>query len=462
MRRRTSQLAILSSAVGIFLATIVGAEPSSDLNSLWGAKAQATSLERCLSLADRNFPKIQEARAKRFQKAAQVDQARYAPFSEFSVTGGLALAPTVRGTSQYSLNTDKALTNSMGLGWQLGVDGALPLYSFGKMTHAIEAAEAATRLGEHEIDKERNEVRLNVRRAFYGVQLARDALSLVREAATRIDTQIEKMTKEVAEGEGDDIQLLRIRVFRSDLTVKESEATKQETVALSSLRFLTGGGEGLEVPNEPLQPIEHTVGTLTEYLSTAQRHRPELGMAQAGVLARQAGLKLEKSRLFPDLGLGLSARWTYAPEVTDQTNPFVRDNGNYLAFAVGVMARYKLDFMTQSARISQAKSQLDEVMATQQWARGGVAQQVRDAYAEVEDARRRLTALSEAAQLAKQWMLKVQQGIEVGTMDDEDIVIPAREYATKRFGEMMATYEYNIALAKLAQTTGDEHTLGKR
>jgi outer membrane protein TolC len=113
------------------------------------------------------------------------------------VTGGVAIAPTVRGTSLYSYNTDKALTNSMGLGWQVGVDGALPLYTFGKMTHAIEAAEAATRVGDHEIDKERNEVRLNVRRAFYGVQLARDALGLVKEAASQIDAQIEKMTKEV-------------------------------------------------------------------------------------------------------------------------------------------------------------------------------------------------------------------------------------------------------------------------
>lgn len=425
-------------------------------------RSEAVSLERCLSLADRNFPKIQEARARLAQKEAQVNQARFAPFSEFTVTGGMALAPSVRGTSQYSLNTDKAITSNMGLAWEIGVDGALPIYTFGKMTHAVEAAQAAGRVGEHEVDKERNEVRLNVRRAFYGVQLARDALDLVNEATRQIDAQVKKMQEQVDAGEGDDLQLLRIRVFRADLTVRESEARKQEKVALSGLRFLTGLGAALDVPNEPLKAIEHALMAESEYERLAERNRPELAMARAGVVARQASLRLEQAKLFPDLGVGMNARWRYAPEVTDQTNPFVRDPGNYLAFGVALSVRYKLDFLPQAARISQAKAQLDEVLATQRFARGGILQQVKDAYAEVEDTRRRLDALSEAARLAKQWMLKVQQGIEVGTMEDEDIVLPAREYATKRFGEMMATYEYNVALAKLAQATADERMLAAR
>lgn len=452
---RCSQVVV---AVGL---GVIGTVPPGTLAAQVGngMQEQVQSLEHCLRMAERNFPKIREARAKLAQKEAQVTQVRFAPFSEFTLTGGLALAPSVRGTPQYSYNTDKAITSNMGLGWEVGVDGALPLYTFGKISHAIDAAEAAGRVGEHEVDKERNEVRLNVRRAFYGVQLARDALNLVREATGYIDAQVQKMQGQVAAGEGDELQLLRIRVFRADLTVRESEARKQERVALSGLRFLTGAGERLDVPNEPLLRIEHQLLAESDYISAAERHRPELAMARAGVSARRASLKLEKSKLFPDLGLGLNARWRYAPEVTDQTNPFVRDPGNYLAFSVGLVVRYKLDFLPQAARISQAKSQLDEVLATQQWALGGVAQQVRDAYAEVEDTHRRLTAMTEAAKLAKQWMLKVQQAIEVGTMEDEDIVIPAREFAAKRFGEMMATYEYNLALAKLSLATGDESVL---
>jgi hypothetical protein len=50
--------------------------------------------------------------------------------------------------------------------------------------------------------------------------------------------------------------------------------------------------------------------------------------------------------------------------------------------------------------------------------------------------------------------VKVQQGIDVGTFEDQDIVDPAKEYALRRFAQMSATLDYNVALAKLALATG--------
>jgi hypothetical protein len=50
----------------------------------------------------------------------------------------------------------------------------------------------------------------------------------------------------------------------------------------------------------------------------------------------------------------------------------------------------------------------------------------------------------------------VQQGIDVGTNDEEDIVDPAKEWALKRFAVMSATFDYNVAVGKLAQVTGWE------
>lgn len=41
-------------------------------------------------------------------------------------------------------------------------------------------------------------------------------------------------------------------------------------------------------------------------------------------------------------------------------------------------------------------------------------------------------------------------------MDDKDLVDPAREYATRRFGRMQAIYDYNIAVGRLAVVTGWE------
>ena len=115
---------------------------------------------------------------------------------------------------------------------------------------------------------------------------------------------------------------------------------------------------------------------------------------------------------------------------------------------------WDLDFVPQVARVAKAQAELEEMRATERYALGGVAVEVETAFAEAEDAERRLDAYSRPAGYAKQWLIKVQQGIDVGTMDDEDIVDPAKEWALRRFSQMSATFDYNIAVAKLGLATG--------
>jgi len=415
-------------------------------------RVPGVSLRRCLELAERNYPKIHEARAKLAAKRAQLDQAHYAPYSDFTVTGGLGIAPDVRGTSVYSPDTDVPLKSDMGAAWQVGIEGLIPLWTFGKITNLWDAAEAQVKVGEHELQKEKNQLRFDVRRAYYGVRLARDALALVKDGIRRLDKYIPDLERKVAAGEGDDIELLKLRMNRAELEARESEARKQEAIALSGLRFLTGVRD-LVVPDLPLARARHRLGPLNHYLSAAKLYRPEVNMAKAGILAREAQLRLERARYLPDIGLGLSARWSSAPSVTDQTNPFIRDP-NYLTYGAGLVLRYKLDFLPQSTRVAQAEAQLEEVRASERFALGGVGWEVEQAFREAEDATRRLEAYTRATSYARQWLVKVQQGIEVGTFEDEDIVDPAKEYALKRFSQMSALFDYNVALAKLAQVTG--------
>lgn len=410
-------------------------------------------LRRCLELTEANFPKIAEARSRLDNKSAQERQAIYAPFSEFTATAGVAMAPTLRGQPTFSPNTDVTLSSSMALAWQTSVEGVLPLYTFGKLTHARSAAAAQTKTGEFEVRKEINEARLMVRKAFYAVQLARDALALIHDAAGLIDGYLQKMAS-ADEGDVDEINLLRLRGQRADLDARAADARKQEASAMAGLRFLTGLNEPFDIPNEPLRPVTYSLGPLSQYLAAAKLFRPEINMAAAGVTARRELLRLERARYLPDLGLALGAKWSYAPEVTDQTNPFVRDGANFLYYSLGVVLRYKLDFLPQSARVDQAAAQLHEMEATERFALGGVGQQVEEAYAEVTNTRDKLDATARSARYAQQWLIRVQQGIEVGTMDEEDLVLPAKEYALQKFAQMTATFEFNIAYAKLAQSTG--------
>lgn len=427
----------------------VGVEVGRDLQ-----RPRTLTLRECLRMAERNYPKIQEARAKLDQKEAELWEAYTAPYSEFTLKSGVGVAPTVRGTPVYSPASDASLTSSMAMAWQVGVEGLIPLWTFGKISNLWAAAEANLAVGEHEVKKAKNQVALSVRQAYYGIQLARDSLVLIDEAARRIDKYAGRLEDRVRSGEGDEIELLKLKMYREELTARKSEVEYKQRMAHAGLKFLTGAKHEVSVPDAPLKRARHRLGPLAHYLSAARLFRPEVNMARAGVLARSAQLDLARSQYFPDVGLGLSYRWARAEEVTDQRNPFASDPGNYTSYGFGLVMRWKLDFLPKVARVAKAQAELEEMRATERYALGGVAVEVETAFAEAQHAERRLDAYSRAVGYAKQWLIKVQQGIDVGVMDDEDIVDPAKEWALKRFSQMSATFDYNIAVAKLGLATG--------
>ncbi len=417
------------------------------------ARSGIYSLRRILELADSNHPNIAQARAKVLMARAQLDEARYAPFSQWKMTGGVSLAPTVRGNNVFSPNTDVSLTSSLGVAWRATLDGVVPLWTFGKITNLWDAAEANIKVNQASLEVDRDAVRLDVRKAYFGLQLARDSQLLLRDARTQLDKAQKRMEESVQREEGDPIELLKLQTYSAELEVREAEVERYLTIALAGLRFYSGV-PNLEIADAPIQPPRHPLGHVTRYLAAARLYRPEIAMARAGVAAREAQVHLARAQLFPDIGIGLSAGLSAAPEVANQINPYVSDPGNYFHYGAALVFQWKLDVLPQAARIRQAEAQLEEVRSQQRFALGGVGADVETAYAEVVDWKKRLEAYTKAASYAKKWLITVQQGIDVGTAEDKDLLEPARAWATQRYNQLNATMELDMAMSRLAKATG--------
>jgi outer membrane protein TolC len=383
----------------------------------------------------------------------QLDEARFTPFSQFAVIGGLGIAPTIRGNDLYSPNTEVSLSSSMGVAWRIGIEGVVPLWTFGKMTNLWHAAEAQIQVGEGDVAKQKNQIKMDVRRAYFGLQLSRDAGGLLAEAADALDKGLEHLDSEVKAGNADEIDLYKLRTFRYEIEGRKAEARRYEGIALSSLRFLTGEGEGFDIVREPLRVAKRQLGPVAQYLQAARVNRPEVNMLRAGLIAREAQVALARSKYFPDLGLGLSATWARAPLVTDQLNPFVRDDANYLRYGAALVLRWQVDFLPNAARVEQAKAQVEELRETERYALGGIGVEVETAYAQLLDAQAREQAYGAAQRTARQWVIAIQQGIDVGTKEDADLVDAAKQWAQQRYNHLTAVMDVNLAWSSLSLAT---------
>jgi len=404
-------------------------------------RAHAYTLAECLALADRNFPNLWAARARLAYAHAQLDEAKWVPFWNWNASSNLAVLGPIGGTPTYTATGQTAryftLSNGLEPWWTVDVSGTIPLYTFGKITAARQAAEANVRLNEWDLEKWRQLARMDVRRAYFGAMLARDARYILRDVMDKIDGGIS------------------LEFYKDTIQARAGDPDKGERYAMAALRFYTGVQTSFDVPDEPLKRPDVSFAPLIRYLAAARIFRPEVNMARAGMSARQAQVDLARAGLFPDIGAGFGASYSIAPSAVPQYgNIWASDPFNHFGAGAGLGLRWSLDFLPKAARINEAEAQLEEARALERFALGGIAVEVENAYGTAVEAENRERSWNAAEHKAKQWIVTVQDQIDLGTKSDRDMMFPLRNYIDARVNHEQALMDLNVALSDLARASG--------
>lgn len=423
-------------------------------------RPRAYTLPECLALAERNHPNLWAAKARLAAVHAQLDEAKWTPYSFWSANAAGGLLPPLGGTPFYNATPFTVLNASPGDGWQpflqFNIRGTIPLYTFGKITNIADAARAQVRFNEWDLEKSRQQVRMDVRRAYYGLMLARDAKYIGGDVLSRLDRGLDSLNKKLRANDTtvEEVDKLRLEVYRDEIVARLAEAKRGETFATAALRFLTGVQTAFDIPDEPLSRPVTRLGPVVRYLTAARVFRPDVNLARAGVAGRKAFLEYRRSELFPNLGLGLGASYSVAPSAVQQTTAWIGDPFNRFGFFAGLGVEWGLDILPKQARIAFAESQLEEARALERLALGGVAVEVENAHATAVESSTREEIWERAEHRAKRWISMVQDAMDLGTKDERALIEPLRAFVFARANHVQALMDYNIALSDLARVTG--------
>jgi multidrug efflux system outer membrane protein len=438
----------------------VRASADDELHAPATIRAHQYSLEECLAFADRNFPNLWAARARLALAHAQLEEARWTPWFQWSAQSTFGVAPPLSGSVLYpqttlfsrNINDLRDLTPFFGF----GVSGVVPLVTFGKIDSALGAAEANVRVSEWDMEKWRQQMRLDVRRAYYGLQLARDVRDIIDDAKQRLGKGIQAIKEKIAKGDPNvgDVDRLRLETYRDEITAQALQAPKGEAYALAALRFMTGVQTGFDVPDEPLKIPNRPLVSVAQYLEAARVLRPDVNMARAGLVARRRLVENSRARLYPDIGLGLGADFLSTPSATPQNNLYASDPFNHFYYYFGFGVRWSLDLLPQAARSQQAEAQFEETRALERLALGNAMLEVEKAYADAVEAKTREETWDRAEHETKQWISIVQDHIDLGTWDERTLMEPLKAYGNARVQHLYALMDYNVAMSALAQASG--------
>lgn len=424
--------------------------------------APRLSLNECIASAERSYPGIRAAGHKIRAAEAQLDEAWAAPFFPINGTGLFSIAPTARGNPTFSPDAfgQNPFSNETGYIARVTAETGVPIspWSWWRLGRVRDAARAGIRVSEQELIKARIELRANVRRAYWGLQFARDSLYLL-ERATGYIRDAERYASEGDHDGGAETltnDMRQIRVYRAEIRARRSEATRGERVARMTLGLLTGVGDEIDIPDLPLCRYESALRARSVYLARARLNRPEVEMLRQGVAARRAAVDIQRGAFLPDIALALTAAWSAAPTIADQPNPFASGNSNFGWWGGAIVMRWNLEPVTNMFRVRRLSEELLMTEEQQRLALGGIALEVTDAYERARDAVEREDAWGESEAAAEEWLSAVMQEYQSGSGELQQVIAPLRQFLTARFSHIQAIFDLNVALLNLDVTTGQE------
>ncbi|MDQ3036356.1 MAG: TolC family protein, partial [Myxococcota bacterium] len=411
-------------------------------------------LGKLLRAAERGYPGVRAADARIRAARAQLDEAWVTPYFQSWITAGFTLAPEARGSPIFSPDAQVPLSNP----WQpvlgFNFEGAIPLWTFGKLGAAREAARAGIRAAESDRSRVRAQLLFDVRRAYFALQLALDLQQMLHEGVPRLEEAIERTEDRLAEGDPEvtEMDRYRLQAALAEVRAREAQAVHLEASSRTALQILSGV-RNFRVPECPISVASARLRPLTRYVTAAMSDRPEVRMLEAAQRAREASLDFARAGFWPDLALTYRFAISYAPGITDQTNPFIIDPANYMNIGAGIALRWSLDFWGNAYRVDRESALLDDVRARFDEARRGMELEITDAYNTVIEARAREEAFDRGRRATRSWFITAAQAVELGTAETTDLVDAVRSYFTARYSHLQAIHDYNTALANLERAS---------
>lgn len=437
-------------------AQIPAAEDDAPSEAVAPAALRVYDLDALIALATQHSPSVEAAKRATEAADARLGEATWSPYMQLNGTASFAVVPGAQGSPIFSRDDQFPINNPWGPAVKLGIEGAIPIWTFGKLTSVREAARAGINVAAAREDLARVELSFQVRRAYFGLALALDTLQMLSEGKGKLERAVAKLEERIDadDPEVNELDRYRLSSTLAEVEARHSEATRLERSSRAALAILTGQRD-FDVPDCPMEAIAFSSLDADHYVNRAIDVRPEARQMRAGLRVREANLEGQAARYFPDLALALSASFTYTPGVTDQHNPFVSDAANGAGYGLALVLKWPLDFVGAYFRETRARLELEDSQLMAAEAENLLRLDIAATLEELRDAQRREAAWGRGERDTRAWFIASAQAYEIGALEPKDLIDAIKAYFNARFSHLSATRDLNTSIAKLERSVGD-------
>lgn len=425
-------------------------------------------VELAIDLALAHDPRIDEKQAFVRQAQGLLAEAEGSGGLRYGLNAFVGLAPGVDGgfyddgETSCSANCEPRddrddLDDGLSLWGGMTFSIIKPLATFGRLEHYQAAARHNITVHQQAVSLQRDQVALQVVRAYYGYLTARDSRLLLEDNRERLESALALVMGWLDEGDGNASQSDRYALEAGIGLIDNflAEASALETVAMAGLKLLTGrDDEFLELADSRLRPLDLPTESEQQWIELAIANRPEFRQVEAGLAARRALVQAKRSEEKPIVYAGVAGSLAYSPGRDSLENPYIHDVFNHAAASPLLGLRWTWEQGAQPARVQQAQAELDALVHRATFAREGIPFQVREQYQTMQAKYRSITALRESSKAARRWMIAAYSDFEAGLEEAEKIIAALQVYVTAYAQYLSTVNDFNNQVSKLRSVSG--------
>lgn len=317
---------------------------------------------------------------------------------------------------------------------------SLPLFTGGLINATKTGARAKLDQAQADHRRQINKVLLQLVQAYYGQQLAEQALGIRRDVLAGLDQHLADAQKLEREQFISKAQRLQAQVARDNGAREFDKAVGDLSTANAVLAGLLRTPQGIRpttplfINRQPLEPLAH-------FKQAALDAHPELHRFRALEAQAQAGVAIERSKQLPTIG-------AFGQYNFDRRDALLTDSD----WAVGLSLRYKVaSGLGRNQSVAAARETLYQAEAGRREAMVQIEIGVTKAWNDAEAARSHFLSLNSALASAQEHLRLQNLSYREQQATSLDVVNAELGLGRARIQRAQAAYDYVIAFAQLLE-----------
>ncbi len=417
-------------------------------------KRPPLTMEAAMQLAWQRNPEMLVALEELAELKGRITEVRSGAYPQVTFQGyGLRMRdPSILNSSSFDKVPKEfkdALIPSANNMFDMTLHVKQPIYNAGKVRTALQLAEESLEEKNAARDAVRRQLAFKVFQAFNDLLLAEANREVVRETYRQRTKHLEQARSRYQSGVATEIDVLRSEVNVANLEPDLIRADNQVRLARAAINNLIV--EDLEAPTEIAGTLDYrpwAVGPLEEIQKLTLQQRPELQAARRQV--QQAKLALALANAENRLTVDLEGQYGYA--VREPQNFFNNDFSRWnltFNFRLPLLDSGRKAGLTvqATARLRAAEQRLAQL-------ENAYRLEVKRAYDDMKSSEKAIAAARLSVAQAEKVLAMMQANYQYGAATTLDVLDSQTALALARNSQIAATYDYEMAKARLRLASG--------